>query len=96
MEFQYERPGQKLAQLRYTLGLNKAQFGKIFNVSYMSVKNWEDGTHDYPSNVLRIIKKNFHTNIDFFLCTNNNTLYTSMTNFNKDKKYVNKILRKGK
>jgi len=96
---QYQSPGNKIYkiyQFRKTLGLNKAQFGKIFDVSYMSVKNWESGKHDYPSRVLRIIRQRFNTNVDFFLCANNNTLYTSINNFNKDKNYVNKILRKEK
>ena len=93
---QYQSSGNKIYQFRKTLGLNKSQFGKIFNVSYMSIKNWEYGTHDYPARVLRAIRKSFNTNIDFFLCANNNTLYTSINNFNKDKNYVNKILRKEK
>ena len=93
---QYQSSGQKIMQFRNALGLNMGQFGKIFDVSYMSIKNWEDGTHDYPARVLRIIRKNFNTNIDFFLCTNNNTLYTSIVNFNKDKNYVTKILKKEK
>jgi len=83
-------------QFRNALGLNMGQFGQIFNVSYMSVKNWEDGTHDYPARVLRKIRKDFHVNMDFFLRVKYCTLYTSINNFNKDKNYVNKILRKEK
>jgi len=93
---QYQSSGNKIYQFRKMLGLNKAQFGKIFDVSYMSVKNWESGTHDYPSRVLRIIRQRFHTNIDFFLWASNDTIYTSISNFKKDVICVNKILRKEK
>ncbi|MEG0898452.1 MAG: helix-turn-helix transcriptional regulator [Oscillospiraceae bacterium] len=58
---------EKLKALRFSRGLNKVQMAKLLNLPYTTYNNYETGTREPNSDVLKLISKEFLVTIDFLL-----------------------------
>ncbi len=59
--------GQRLKELRVSLGMNQVQFGKRLNITKQSVSNWENGNIQPSVDMLTKIAVEFSVSSDYLL-----------------------------
>lgn len=70
--------GQRIKELRLSLGLNQEDFGKTLNVTKQSVSNWENGNIQPSVDILMKIATKYSVSSDYLLgLTQNRTLDVS-------------------
>ncbi len=59
--------GNKIKQLRLSLGLNQVEFGRSLNVTKQSVCNWENGNIQPSIDMLIKISETYSVSTDYLL-----------------------------
>ena len=59
--------GQRLKELRLSLGMNQVQFGKALNITKQSVSNWENGNIQPSVDMIVKIANRFSVSCDYLL-----------------------------
>ncbi|MBQ7131613.1 MAG: helix-turn-helix transcriptional regulator [Oscillospiraceae bacterium] len=59
--------GERIKELRLSLGLNQVEFGKQLNVTKQSVSNWENGNIQPSIDMLVKIAKSYQVSTDYLL-----------------------------
>ena len=59
--------GQRLKELRLSLGMNQVQFGKTLNITKQSVSNWENGNIQPSVDMIVKIANRFSVSCDYLL-----------------------------
>lgn len=59
--------GERIKELRTSLGLNQVEFAKKLNITKQSVSNWENGNIQPSIDMLTRIAVRFHVTSDYLL-----------------------------